>query len=116
MKKIFLVTISVLSLLVFTSCVKQDNCDCGLSTVRGKFVYFENGKKITYCDQEKTVNAVVFQDTTEVAFFIIGTIPKKYHVTDTVFTITCLEEVPKELCWGVGVSRIFRLKCIEEHP
>ena len=116
MKKTFLITIILLSLLVFTGCVKQNNCYCGLSTVSGKFVFYENGKEIFYCTQEQTVTAVIIQDITEIPFYIIGSVPKKYQMTDTVFVITCLDEVKNNGCLALGENRIFKLKCIEEHP
>ena len=98
------------------SCVKQKDCYCGLATIRGNFVYYEEPKEIIYCGYEKMVNAVIIQDVTEIPFYIVDAIPNKFQIKDTVYVMACLDEVIKKgPCLAFGEGRIFKLKCIEKH-
>ena len=114
MKKLILL-LMFLPLLGLVSCVKQQNCYCGLSTISGTFVYFEEPKEIIYCGYEQKVNALLISDSLELEYYIIGSIPKTFQTKDTIYVMTCLEEVKRKgACLAYGVGSIYKLKCIEE--
>jgi len=95
-----------------TSCVKQKNCDCG---VTGKFIYYENTEEIIYCGYSKEVNALIISNDREYYYYIDGSIPKKFQVRDTLHVKACLKEVSRNgHCLAHGVSTIYKLKCIEK--
>ena len=110
MKKLFLILLLIPALGV-TSCVKQKNCDCGLT---GKFIYYEKPEEIIYCGYPKDVNALFISDNTDSWYYITGSIPNKYKINDTINVSLCLKEVKRDWCLAFGVSVIYNLTCIEK--
>jgi len=109
MKKLFLILL-LIPVLGLTSCVKQKDCECGLS---GKFVYYDPPEEIIYCGNFKNVNALFISENKGM-YYITGTIPNKYQVNDTINVSLCLKEVKKSGCRFYGVSVIYNLTCIEK--
>jgi hypothetical protein len=116
LKKVAVATLCMLLMGLFLAvgCVKQKNCDCSLT---GKFVYYENTEEIIYCGDFKKVNAVIISDDTTGTdyYYIVGAIPKKFEVKDTLHVSACVKKVPRNgACLAYGVGAIYKLKCIEE--
>ena len=107
MKKIGLILI-VLTTLVLTSCVKQKNCDCGLS---GKFIYYDPPVYDFYCGYERLINAYFY--TPEHGYCIVGSIPKEFRTKDTLNVSVCLKKEKQHGCLAFGLGEIFNLTCIE---
>ena len=114
MKKIIKKKVAIAALCVvmmgLASCVKQKNCDCGIT---GKFIYYENPEEIIYCGYPKDVNALIISDDRE--YCIDGSIPKKFQVRDTLQVNACLKKVSRNgPCLAHGIPTIYKLKCIEK--
>jgi len=113
MKKKLLLLL-LLPVLALASCVKQKNCDCELP-VTGKFVYYENQKEIIYCGRERNVNAVIVADKERLRdYYIVGSIPKKFQMQDTVYVTACLKQERQRGCLAYGIGSIYKLTCIEK--
>jgi len=116
MKKPYLILL-ILSIFGLISCVKQKDCDCGLT---GKFIYFEETEEIIYCASKQKVNAlfipeVSFPGYSSSFYYIIGSIPNKFKTKDTLNVTVCLKEKrPRDICFTEGVGAIYTLKCIEK--
>jgi hypothetical protein len=112
----------LLPLLGLTNCVKQKNCDCGLT---GKFVYYEKPQKEIVCGYEHLITAFFIPDytwTNDSAIGnitpyygpIVGNVPKEYQTTDTIHVTVCLKEQIEGFCLAYGWSNMYKLKCIEK--
>ncbi len=114
MEKLALITI--ITVAIFSGCVKQKNCDCDMI---GKFVYFENGEEINYCGHKRKRNATVIIprydllcDAT-ISYPIYGAIPEKFRTKDTLNVAVCIKT--KELnCFTSFTHPIYKLTCIEK--
>ena len=111
MKKHCLILLFIIPLLGLMGCVKQKNCDCGLT---GKFVYYENSEKIIYCGRKVMANALFIPDNSLGYCYINGNVPIKFKSKDTLYVTVCLKEEHPNFCLAFGVSAIFKLKCIEK--
>ncbi len=99
--------------LTFTGCVKQSDCDCGLT---GKFVYFDEpyypGPQ--YYKPDTKIVAHFIQDTR--VYHIYGYVPNKYRSQDTLDVKVCLEvlQFPEyQYTHGMWIPT-YSLKCIEK--
>ena len=121
MKKMILLLL-LLHALGLASCVKQRNCDCGLS---GKFIYFEIPETIICRGYDCEVNAAFIPNglTEESLLYgyysrynIVGSIPKEFKTKDTLNVSVCLKEenVKSGIHLAAGVAVVYKLKCIEK--
>ena len=104
MKKIilFLLAITTLSL---TSCVKQKNCDCGLS---GQFIYYDPPAEVLYCGGDTPMNAVFITGDScySVSHFILGNVPKNFRTKDTLNVSVCLKKEARNGCLTFGITAV----------
>ena len=105
--------------LTLTSCVKQKNCDCGLT---GKFVYLDKeirsacGDKITavFVPYGIYTNGYIDAETYLSTHYIAGYIPNKFRKNTDNVTV-CVEEIKKDrFCVYYGISSVYKLTCIEK--
>jgi hypothetical protein len=95
--------------LIFTSCVKQSDCDCGLT---GKFVYLEEPYYTgpEYFKPDTKIVAHFIKDSC--VYPIYGYIPKDYRNHDTLDVNVCFDELQlPEYRFEMYVT--YSLKCIE---
>jgi len=86
--KILVCLLSITS-IIFTSCVKQSDCDCGLT---GKFIYLDEPyiTDSSFYIKDKKIKAHFFSDSNQI-FHIYGTIPTKFEISDTSIVNICLQ-------------------------
>ena len=100
-----------------SGCTKQKNCDCGL---KGKFVYYEEPKKIMYCGGNQDANAVLIAmgiteyGITDCPLYIVSSVPTSFMSKDTLNVAVCLNAEKRDGCRDGGASGVFKLKCIEK--
>ena len=113
MKKIFKLLL-LASLLATTGCIKQKNCDCGVS---GTFVYLKKpyDAPVECTSKDQRVVAHFYSDDVpdEGIIYITGNVPKEYRTYDTLHVSIC----SKYICEGKGGVtfgyKVHKLKCIE---
>ena len=110
MKKIILITFTLVCIGIFTNCVKKKNCDCGNT---GKFIYVKyNDDNIGESLKARGLKAIIFTDSiSNTGFYIYdGSIPKRFRTKDTIKVNFCVE-----LSRGYNFDNDrWELKCIEE--
>jgi len=112
MKKIILLAV-LIPLLGFSSCIKQNNCDCGL---KGKFIYYDTPQEFTRCGSQDKYNAFFISDDELVHCRVFGNIPKEFQSKDTLYVRVCFNHVPYGIyLWDSDDCRQYKLKCIENY-
>jgi hypothetical protein len=113
MKRIYLILL-LLPIIGLGSCVKQKNCDCGLT---GIFEY--SNEKIDLSDMglwssDKSDIHAIFTVENGNTYFIKGAIPKEYKQIKPISVSVCLDEYDGIRIADVGCVYPCKLKCIEK--
>jgi len=111
-KRIYLILL-LLPIIGLGSCVKQKNCDCGLT---GIFEYSNEKIDLSVMglwSQDKSDLHAIFTGENGICF-IKGTIPKEYKQKEPIAVSVCLEEYDGIRLADASCVYPCKLKCIEK--